>query len=121
MASSPDPTPAELSGKGKKLSAPATSASSSTFGHSESVQQKVTTPLEDAEYLNPLPIPEFSEIKMPPSLADLVSSFESTKEKGGISIQKSNILLARRNDRTFVNSMIDLSFLNLPDAVDSAK
>jgi len=64
VASSPDPTPAELSGKGKKLSAPATSASSATFGQSESVQQKVTTSLEDAEHLNPLPIPEFREIKI---------------------------------------------------------
>ncbi|KAJ3358237.1 general negative regulator of transcription subunit 5 [Kappamyces sp. JEL0680] len=49
------------------------------------------------------------ETKMPPALADLVASFEATRER------------ARNPDRAFFNSMVDLSFLNLPDAADSSK
>lgn len=65
----------------------------------------------------PAPLPEPVESKMPPALADLVASFDSTKAKG----IPNKLILAKRPDRSFVNSMVDLSFLNLPDAADSSK
>ena len=89
LASSPDPTPAELTGKGKKTSVPlATSATVPSAGQAQSKppapgMTTTTAPQEpEAPLINALHVPDFRELKMPPSLADLVTSFESTREKG---------------------------------------
>jgi hypothetical protein len=64
------------------------------------------------------PVPEPID-RMPAALADLVASYDATKQRGTLICD--NHLEAKRPDRSFVNSMIDLSFLNLPEAADSAK
>lgn len=92
LASSPDPTPAELTGKGKKTSAPlATSAPVPSAGQAQSKTPApgiaiTAAPQEpEAPLINALHVPDFRELKMPPSLADLVTSFEATREKGMLS------------------------------------
>lgn len=104
--------------KGKGLQEKQPSSQHSANGSFASADHNII----DSEMAQPhLPpaIVENPEMKIPAALSDLVSSLQSTKEKCILLYVDNLTFLAR--DRAFVNSMVDLSFLNLPDAADSAK
>lgn len=77
----------------------------------------VSKAVDDAVVVTPITPPEPIEAKMPSSLADLVATFELAKERSNTSF----LIVGKRDDRIFVNQMVNLSFLNLPEASDCAQ
>ena len=51
------------------------------------------------------------ENRLPPSLTDLVASFEATKERS----------LKARDDTSFLQHMLETGFRTVPDALDSER
>ncbi|RUS26395.1 Not1 N-terminal domain, CCR4-Not complex component-domain-containing protein [Jimgerdemannia flammicorona] len=84
-------------------------------------QSQTPTPLFGAinELSKEDTIPEPPENRFPPSLSDLVSSFESVKDKGEYNNIASSML--GKDEIMYTHQMLDASFVNVPDAFDSER
>ncbi|KAJ3025756.1 general negative regulator of transcription subunit 5, partial [Rhizophlyctis rosea] len=74
-------------------------------------QRAATLPTPTADQPPSAEPTESIDNRLPPTLADLVSSFEATKERS----------LKAREDATFFQQMLETSFQHVPDALDSER
>ncbi|KAI8927720.1 Not1 N-terminal domain, CCR4-Not complex component-domain-containing protein [Entophlyctis helioformis] len=105
------PSPASVASSAGASAGASAAATPISLAAAGVIPGQLTAGASKDEAARPTPTVETLDNRLPPSLADLVSSFEATKERS----------LRSSADDTYALQMLDTSFQSIPDAADSAK